>query len=186
MKVKGCVNKGKAPSEIYKIIEISHDWRTVHARLSLDLKVIEEDKKNLTRKVSLKMYAVYDEFESIPQSTQIPAGVFVELCKYTLVWGTIQDFEKMTEPKSLDYNDFECDTFFEWDSPNLPKEVIENACNKIIIDEVQFSEDLIEHYGRLEEVDFGDFPKSLKPLIEASIAEYKQYNKFYGYPKAVN
>ena len=92
----------------------------------------------------------------------------------------------MTEPKSLNYNDFECDTFFEWDSPNLQKEVIENACNKIIIDEVQFSEDLIEHYGSLEEVDFGNFPKSLKPLIEASIAEYKQYNKFYGYPKAVN
>jgi len=186
MKVKGCVNQDKAPVEIYKIIEISHDWRTVHARLSLDLKVIEEDKKNLTRKVAFKMYAIYDEFESIPQSTQIPAGVFVEFCNYTLVWGTIQDFEKMTEPKSLDQNDFECDNFFEWDSPNLPKEVIENACGKMIIDEVQFSEDLIEHYGRLEEVGFGDFPKSLKPLIESSIAEYKLHNKFYGYPKAVD
>jgi len=56
----------------------------------------------------------------------------------------------------------------------------------MIIDEVQFSEDLIEHYGSLEVVNFGNFPKSLKPLIEASIVEYKQYNKFYGYPKAVN
>ena len=100
MKVKGCVNQDKAPVEIYKIIEISHDWRTVHARLSLDLKVIEEDKKNLTRKVSFKMYAIYDEFESMPQSTQIPAGVFIEFCNYNLVWGTTQDYEKRPNPKA--------------------------------------------------------------------------------------
>ena len=53
------------PDEIYNIIEEVHDWRTISSRLMLVLKVIEEDKVALTRKVFLKMYAIYDEWEPI-------------------------------------------------------------------------------------------------------------------------
>ena len=173
------------PNEIYEIIEDTHDWRTVHVRLSLVLKIIEEDKAILTRKVSFEMYAIYDEWEEIAQSSQIPNGVFVETCTYTIVWGTDKDYEKMTEPKDLDFDDFDCDTFFVWDSPDLPREVTENACARLNVDEVQVGEDLIKHYGCLEKVDFADFPTLLKPLLEASITKYNHYNKFNGYPKAV-
>lgn len=177
--------QSQTPNEIYKIIEESHDWRTVHARLSLDLKIIEEDKANLTRKVSFKMYGIYEEFESLDQSSQIPAAVSIEVCTYTLVWETEQDYEKMTKPKDSEYNDFDCDGYVEWDSPNLPKELLENAFGKMHVDQLQLCEDLIEYYDRLEEVKFEELPQSLKPLIEASISEYKRYNKFYGYPKVV-
>ena len=79
----------------------------------------------------------------------------------------------MTEPKEADYIDFECDTFLKWDSPNLPKEVIENTFQRMHVDELKLVEDLIQHYGNLEKVILEDFPKSLKPLIEHCIAEYK-------------
>ena len=177
--------QSQTPNEIYKIIEQHHDWRTVHARLSLDLKIIEEDKANLTRKVSFKMYGIYEEFEALDQSSQIPAAVSIEVCTYTLVWETEQDYEKMTEPKDSELNDFDCDTYVEWDSPNLPKELLENAFGKMHVDDLQLTEDLIEYYNSLEEVKYEDLPKSLKPLIEANISEYKRYNKFYGYPKEV-
>ena len=42
-------------------------------------------------------------------------------------------------------------------SPVPSSNMIENACNKIIINELQFSENLIKHYGRLEEINCGDF-----------------------------
>ena len=173
------------PDEIYKIIEDTHDWRTVHVRLSLVLKIIEEDKAILTRKVSFEMYAIYDEWEAIAQSSQIPNGVFVETCTYTIVWETDKDYGKMTEPKDSDFDDFDCDTFFAWDSPDLPTKVTENACARLNVDEVQVGEDLIEHYGSLEKVDFADFPTLLKPLLEVSIIKYNHYNKFNGYPKVV-
>ena len=115
------------PDEIYNIIEEVHDWRTISSRLMLVLKVIEEDKTALTRKVFLKMYAIYDEWEPIEQSSQIPSEVFADTCTYTMVWDTDKDYEKMTKPLSADYDDFDCDLFYDWDSPDLPAEVIKNA-----------------------------------------------------------
>jgi len=105
------------PDEIYNIIEVVHDWRTISSRLMLVLKVIEEDKAALTRKVFLKMYAIYDEWEPIEQSSQIPSEVFAETCTYTMVWDTDKDYEKMAKPLSADYDDFDCDLFYDWDSP---------------------------------------------------------------------
>ena len=86
---------------------------------------------------------------------------------------------------SADYGDFDCDLFYDWDSPDLPAEVIKNACLMLYVDEVQLVEDLIEHYGSLEEINYEDLPKSLKPLFETSITKYNRYIKFNGYPKAV-
>ena len=173
------------PDEIYNIIEEVHDWRTISSRLMLVLKVIEKDKAALTRKVFLKMYAIYDGWEPFEQSSQIPSEVFAEACTYTMVWDTDKNYEKMIEPISADYGDFDCDLFYDWDSPDLPAEVIKNACLMLYVDEVQLVEDLIEHYGSLEEINYEDLPKSLKPLFETSITKYNRYIKFNGYPKAV-
>ena len=85
------------PDEIYNIIEVVHDWRTISSRLMLVLKVIEEDKTALTRKVFLKMYAIYDEWQPVEQSSQIPSEVFAETCTYTMVWDTDKNYEKMIE-----------------------------------------------------------------------------------------
>ena len=76
-------------------------------------------------------------------------------------------------------------TWHDLNSPDLPKELRQNAFGKMHVDAVQLSEDLIEYYDSSEETKFEELPQSLKPLIEASISEYKRYNKFYGYPKEV-
>ena len=118
------------------------------------------------------MYAIYDEWEPIEQSSQIPSEVFAETCTYTMVWDTNKDYD-------------DCDLFYDCDIHDLPAEVIKNANWKLHVDEVQLVEDLIEHYGRLEEINYEDLPELLKPLFETSITKYNQYIKFSGYPKAV-
>ena len=42
----------------------------------------------------------------------------------------------MTNPLSTDYDDFDFDLFYDWDSTDLPAEVIKNAHWMLYVDEV--------------------------------------------------
>ena len=169
-----------------KILRVSHPMEQVGSDLHRELEIIQSDREKLSRIINFKMYTVSIEFDGIKQTAQIPEGLFIETCKYTLVWANDLDYKTITEPIEIDYSDFDCHTFIGWDNPQLPSAVVQNTCAGVsFIDEVQLAEDLIEYYGNLEDVNLTDFPKTLIPLIKRSIVEYKKYNKFYGFPKLV-
>ena len=171
---------------LHKILRESHPMEEVGVDLYRELEIIQSDREKLTRIIDFKMYTVCIQFDGLKQTTQIPEGLFIETCKYTLVWANDWDYEVIAEPIEIEYSDFDCHTFIEWESPELPPVITQNTCAAGSFgDELQLAEDLIEYYGNLEDVNLGEFPKPLIPLIKRSIVEYKKYNRFYGFPKLV-
>ena len=44
-------------------------------------------------------------------------------------------------------------------------------------DEIILVEDLIKYYGKLDNINYGDFPKALIPLVKKSLIKYQNFIK---------
>ena len=71
---------------LHKILRESHPMEEVGVDLYRELEIIQSDREKLTRIIDFKMYTVCIQFDGLKQTAQIPEGLFIETCTYTLVW----------------------------------------------------------------------------------------------------
>lgn len=107
-------------------------------------------------------------------SNYIPSTVSHEVLQHTFTWAKKENFLNLQEPFEMELHDDELTTNdWNWDDPDLPKEVIEN----FEVDLLGLGQELENTYESIEKIEYKDFPKVLLPLVKKSVREYGKLKK---------
>ena len=118
-------------------------------------------------------FCLVDEGSTIPQTGLIKDAVSYEVQFFDFEWEDQESLEHLKDIKSMELDgETLIVDYWDWDDPDLPKEVINNFEPS---DLVGIGSDIEQYYEHLEKINYEEFPKSLLPVIRRAVEKYKNY-----------